>query len=434
VRLLTKTTLNLLSISLFIYLFGVIAFYYSLRIQVDNNVNNEMAKRKMSIIRQMKEAHSSVAQPPSRNEMVMITPIESAGLADRYADTLIFNREEQRYQLYRQLGFTEKVNNQNYSVRIFKSLEETDQLIVRIIMIMTILVILLIITLLVINRYSSMRVWSVFYDTVEKINRYDLNTHEEFRLEDSEVKEFSDLNRVLQTMTERIKNDYLNLKEYTENASHEIQTPLAIINSKLELLLQSGEMNEKQYKALADAYEASIRLSKYNSTLILLAKIENKQFPESRKISPEVILENLLENLEDLIRSKKIVVDKKFVPDVTLQMNPYLGEMLVVNLVKNAVRHNVKGGKLIVEIGQTFLQISNTGPELPLDDNLLFKRYYKSSSSPDSLGLGLAIVQKICDLYGFEVSYQYREKMHCMKVHFAKAIAGTDLNSGITQF
>jgi signal transduction histidine kinase len=366
----------------------------------------------------MEEVHTSITQPPTRNEMVVISPVETAGMADTYADTLIFNSDEKRYQLYRQLGFTETVNNQNYYIRIYKSLEETDRLIVRIIMIMTILVILLIVTLLVINRYSSQQVWRVIYDTVDKINRYDLNSHEAFRLEESEVMEFSDLNRVLQTMTERIRNDYLNLKEYTENASHEIQTPLAIINSKLELLLQSGEMSEKQYKALVDAYEASIRLSKYNSTLILLAKIENKQFPESKQVSFESILTNLLDNLEDLIWSKKLEVVTNFVPNTTIQMNPYLAEMLVVNLVKNAVRHNVKGGKLEIEIGQAFFRVSNTGPEQPLDNNLLFQRFYKSSTSPESLGLGLSIVEKICALYGFRVSYQFIEKMHCLRVDF----------------
>ncbi len=417
-RLLTKTTLNLLSISLFIYLFGAIAFYYSLRIQVDRNVNQEMEKRKMSIIHQMEAAHSSASQPQNHNEVVLVTPVDKALSSDRYKDTLIYNQEEQRYQLFRQLGFNEKVNNQVYYIRIFKSLEETDLLIIRIIMIMTGLVVLLIVALLVVNRYSSRLVWGVFYDTVEKINRYDLNTHEEFALKDSDVREFADLNRVLKTMTERIKNDYLNLKEYTENASHEIQTPLAIISSKLELLLQSGEMSEKQYKALTDAYEASIRLSKYNSTLILLAKIENKQFPESKQVSPEAILLALLENLDDLIRAKKIEVVKKIEPDVTLQMNPYLAEMLIVNLVKNAVRHNVKGGKLIVKVEKNFLQVSNTGSGQPVDENLLFKRFYKSSTSPESLGLGLAIVQKICALYGFKVSYQFNEGMHCLKVGF----------------
>lgn len=420
-----------MSISLFIYLFGVIAFYYSLRLQVDGNVNKEMGKRKNSIVRQMEEAHSSVSQPPGRSEMVLIKPVDKAGLSDHYADTLIYSKEEHRYQLYRQLGFTETVNNQSFEVRIFKSLEETDSLIVSIIMTMTILVILLILTLLIVNRYSSRMVWSAFYNTIEKINRYDLNAHEEFALQDSDVKEFSDLNRVLHAMTERIKNDYFNLKEYTENASHEIQTPLSIINSKLELLLQSGEMNEKQYKALADAYEASIRLSKYNSTLILLAKIENKQFPESKLVSPETILNGLLENLEDLIRSKKIEVVKQIDPEVRLMMNPYLAEMLIVNLVKNAVRHNVKGGRLLVEVTTTYLRISNTGTGVSADENLLFKRFYKSTTSPESLGLGLAIVQKIGALYGFEINYQFREQMHCMTVVY-KRDTGTDLNSGIS--
>jgi signal transduction histidine kinase len=407
-----------LSISLFIYLFGTIAFYYTLRIQVDSNINKEMDKRKASIIRQMEAAHSSATQPPARNEIVLVTPIEKALSSDRYNDTLIYNSEEQRYQLFRQLGFNERVNNQNYYIQIFKSLEETDTLIIRIITTMTILVILLIITLLVVNRYSSRLVWGDFYDTVGKISSYDLNSHEDFALQDSDVREFTDLNRVLKTMTERIKNDYLNLKEYTENASHEIQTPLAIIHSKLELLLQSGEMNEKQYKALADAYEASIRLSKYNSTLILLAKIENKQFPESRMVKPEAIINNLLDNLEDLIRDKRIEVTRHMQPDVSVLMNPQLAEMLIVNLVKNAVRHNVKGGKLIVEVNENFLQIANTGPEMPVDENLLFKRFYKSSSSPESLGLGLAIVQKICTLYGFEVGYHFVDGLHTLKVSF----------------
>ena len=417
-RLLTKTTLNLLSISLFIYLFGMIAFYYSLRIQVDGNINREMDKRKSSIVRQMEEAHSSVAQPPNRNEMILVTPVERDWSADRYTDTLIFNKEEHRYELYRQFGFHEKVNNQNYFIQIFKSLEETDTLIVRIITTMTVLIILLIITLLVVNRYSSRLVWGAFYGTVDKINKYDLNSHEDFSLQETDVKEFEDLNRGLKSMTERIKNDYLNLKEYTENASHEIQTPLAIINSKLELLLQSGEMSEKQYKALGDAYDASVRLSKYNSTLILLAKIENKQFPESKEVHPQVILENLLENLDDLIRSKKLEVIRLIEPDVTIQMNPYLAEMLIVNLVKNAVRHNVKGGKLIVSVDKGFLRISNSGPLASLDENLLFKRFFKSSPSPESLGLGLAIVQKICALYGFGVSYKFQEGLHCLDVRF----------------
>jgi signal transduction histidine kinase len=131
-------------------------------------------------------------------------------------------------------------------------------------------------------------------------------------------------------------------------------------------------------------------------------------------------MNELLENLDDLIHDKKIEVVKHFLPDVSVFMNPYLAEMLIVNLVKNAVRHNIKGGKLVVEVGKGYLQVSNTGPKFPVDETLLFKRYLKSSSAPESLGLGLSIVQKICTLYGFEVSYRFAENLHCLKVDFKK--------------
>ncbi|MCE1199051.1 MAG: HAMP domain-containing histidine kinase [Marinilabiliales bacterium] len=417
-RLLTRTTLNLLSISLFVYLFGVIAFYYSLRLQVDQNVNQEMLRRKGTLLRQMQEAHNSSAQKPGRNEIVVITPVEKPTLHDNYRDTLLFDKEENRYHLYRQLGFTETINDQSYEIRIFKSLEETDTLIIQIIATMTGLVILLIITLLIVNRYSSRLVWGAFYDTLDKVNSYDLNSHEDFSLQESDIQEFTDLNNVLHKMTDRIRDDYFNLKEYTENASHEIQTPLAIIHSKLELLLQSGELNEKQYKALADAYEASVRLAKYNKTLILLAKIENKQFPEEREVVLSEIADNLLESLEDLIRARELQVERYFAAGVKVKMNPYLAEMLVVNLVKNAIRHNVRGGKLILEVTNRNLRISNTGSAGALDGAELFKRFHTSSKSPESLGLGLAIVSKICLLYHFEIHYNYQEGLHCMQVDF----------------
>lgn len=418
-RLLTKITLNLLAISIFIFLFGMVAFYYILRQQVDQNINLELAKRKTSIIKELDSAHSSIKQSVNLNEKVLITPLNKPRPEVSLSDTFLFNQDENRYALYRQLGFVKSINNQSYYVQIYKSLEETDRLIVHIVLIMNILIICIIITLLIVNRYSSRRGWRTFYETIDKINNYDVNSHEAFSLDESEIKEFDDLNRVLLTMTERIKNDYFNLKEYIENASHEIQTPLAIINSKMELLLQSGEMKEKQYKTVADAYNASNRLSRLNKTLILLAKIENRQFPESKAVNPATMIDLQLENLEDLIHSKKIKVIKRLTEDVTIHMNPYLAEILLVNLIKNAVRHNIIGGELIIELSKNRLQIANSGLSLKMDPGMLFKRFHKSSSSPESLGLGLAIVQKICNLYDFKIGYSYHNEMHTMTVEFA---------------
>lgn len=188
----------------------------------------------------------------------------------------------------------------------------------------------------------------------------------------------------------------------------------------MELLLQWGDMKEKQYKIVADAYEASNRLSRLNKTLLLLAKIENRQFPESDPVNPAIMINHQHESLEDLILSKKIRITKRFDNDVTIRMNPYLAEILLVNLIKNAVRHNVKGGDLIIELSKDKLEIANSGPPLQMDPEMLFKRFHKSSSSPESLGLGLAIVQKICVMYGFKIEYRYENGNHVMKVEFAK--------------
>ncbi len=417
-RLLTKITLNLLAISVFVFLFGMVAFYYILRQQVDHNINLELGKRKISISKELDSAHSSIKSPINLNEKVLITPLTKPMPEVSRKDTLLLDPEQNRYSLYRQLGFVKVVNNQPYYIQIYKSLEETDRLIVRIVLIINALIFLIIITLLVVNRYSSRRGWKAFYDTIEKINNYDVNSHESFSLSKSDIREFDDLNRVLLTMTNRINNDYLNLKEYIENASHEIQTPLAIINSKMELLLQSGDMSEKQYKTVADAYEASNRLSRLNKTLILMAKIENRQFPESKAVYPSVIIDTQLENLEDLILSKKIRIKKNTDEEMALQMNPYLAEIMLVNLIKNAVRHNIQGGELAIELTKEKLRISNSGAPLKIDPEMLFKRFYKSSASPESIGLGLAIVQKICIIYNFKIVYNYKEGMHSMIVEF----------------
>ncbi|MEI6851529.1 MAG: HAMP domain-containing sensor histidine kinase [Bacteroidota bacterium] len=424
-KLLTKTILNYLSVTLFVFMFAAIAFYYLLRTEVNQNINLELEKRKTSILDQLLSAHSSVVTPPNQNERVVITPLKSVKAPQMsFCDTMFYDYADKKYVPFRQLGFVATFNQTTFYIQIYKSLEETDNLIVRIFLIMAILVFVIIATLLITIRYTSKRAWNSFYDTVGKLNSYDINSQSEFSLETPEVKEFADLNKVLTAMIARIRKDYLNMKEYTENASHELQTPLAIINMKMELLLQSKTLDEKQLKAVLDAYEASNRLSKLNQTLLLLAKIENRQFPESKPVVPQNVIENQLEMVEDLIESKDIHVVKHFDPKVVLLMNPYLADILFANLIKNAIRHNLPGGELIIRIESNSLTISNSGKELKIDKEMLFGRFHKQSASPESLGLGLAIVQKICEVYGFTVDYRYEDSLHHFCVDYSKAVQG----------
>ncbi|HAF28856.1 MAG TPA: hypothetical protein DCG75_07385 [Bacteroidales bacterium] len=418
-KLLTKTTLNFLSVTLFIFLFGIVAFYFLLREQVDQNINFELEKRKQSILTELNAVGPATNLPPNPNERVVIHMLTDDEKSPDivYADTLIFDHAQKKYIPFRKLGFTATYNKQKAYIQIFKSLEESDLLIIRIFLILTLLVIVLILSLLLMNRITLKQSWKIFYDTIKKIGHYDVNNHEQFVLQSSDIKEFEDLNRVIQTMTNRINADYINLKEYTENASHEIQNPLAIINSKLELLLQSSDLGEHNYKAVVDAYEASNRLSRLNKTLILLAKIENRQFPESRDVNLKEIINNQFELLEDLLDSKKIRIENNIQTNFTVNMSPYLAEILFMNLIKNAIRHNIKSGQIIIQQSENTIKISNTGPESNLSSEDLFKRFHKSSESSESLGLGLSIVNKICEVYQFEIGYNY-EQMHNFTIKF----------------
>ncbi|MEI8201467.1 MAG: HAMP domain-containing sensor histidine kinase [Bacteroidota bacterium] len=425
-KLLTKTSLNYLSVTLFVFLFAVIAFYFLLRHQVNQNINIELEKRKNNITNQLLSAHSSVYTPPNQNERVIITPLKTINSPQlSFCDTLFYDNIAHKYVPFRQLGFIASFNHAEFYVQIYKSLEETDNLIVRIFMIMTFLVFLIIITLLITVRHTSLRAWNVFYDTIKKINNYDINSHNEFSLKDSDVKEFDDLNRVLLAMTQRIEKDYANMKEYTENASHELQTPLAIINLKMEMLLQSQNLDQKQLKTIAEAYQASNQLSKLNKTLLLLAKIENRQFPESKPVDPQSVIEGQLENLEDLIDSKQIRVNKHFDEAIVLNMNPYLADILFANLIKNAIRHNLTGGELNIKLSTNSITISNSGEELRIDKHSLFERFHKQSSSPESLGLGLAIVKKTCEMYGFGIRYFYENSLHHFQIELGKKTEGS---------
>ena len=418
-KLSTKTSLNFLSVSLFTFLFGIIAFYYTLRHQVDKYVNLELDKAKVSFLEQTEKSDEIPTSTYGACQLMTHKTITSLKEnTNVYKDTLIFDEKVKRYKPYRLMTFNTTIHKQAYKIQMLRTLEETDGLIINIFLFMTLLVILLIVVLLIINQYSSQQIWKDFYASLDKINKFDLNTHADIELPATDIKEFEDLNTVLGRMSKRIASDYSRMKEYTENASHEIQTPLAIINTKLELLLQCKNLPERQYQIIADASEASDRLARLNKTLILLTRIENRQFPEEKTIFPQKIIEHQLDNYEEIIQSKGIKLSTHFEPDVSIQMNPYLSDILFLNLIKNAIRHNIPNGELKIKLNSNSFEIANSGEPLNIDSEKLFHRFFKSTKSSKSLGLGLSIVKKITEIFKIKISYSYTENRHTVKLIF----------------
>jgi len=227
------------------------------------------------------------------------------------------------------------------------------------------------------------------------------------------------MNEFIENMTEKVNRDYRSLKEFSENASHEIQTPLSIAKGKLELLLQSNDLDEKNMAMIESAYKSIDHISKLGSSLTLLSKIENMEFSEGQRCILSEMLKKSLEDFEELYEMKGIKVDLNMQDDVVVQNNPDLLKILINNLLTNALRHNFEGGQIKIKLNHSKLLIANTGEKLQISPEQLFERFKKDRQTEGSLGLGLAIVKKICDISGYAIHYDFQDGWHHITVNFS---------------
>jgi signal transduction histidine kinase len=209
-----------------------------------------------------------------------------------------------------------------------------------------------------------------------------------------------------------MSSDYKNQKKFTENASHEFQTPLAIIKGKIDLLLQENTLKEEAMTLLISIEEATSRLSRINKSLLLLSKIENQQYEKTDTVAVLPVLEKVKALNEDFILDKNIELVDEAIAELDFKINSELCFILISNLIQNAIRHNVKNGQITISIKDQALLISNTGSLEALNEVSIFERFEKKSSNVNSIGLGLAIVKEIANANSIEVVYRYENNRH----------------------
>jgi len=316
----------------------------------------------------------------------------------------------------RLLIFPVKVGNQYYTAFVSKSEEEAEDLLGVIMCITAGMILLMLGVLLLANRLLLRRIWQPFYRTLEGMRAFNLSSRQLLPAEQTEIEEFHALDEAARQMTGRISRDYEMLKNFTENASHEMQTPLAIINSKLDLLIQDPRMREEQHRPVQAMYDAIGRLRQLNQSLLLLTKIENNQFPETESIDLAPLIEAKLAQLEDPLKDRQLHVRQEL-DHTRVAINNYLADILLNNLLLNAIRHNKIAGQVEIRLDGHSLKISNSGPAPSFDPATIFDRFVKGSHSGGT-GLGLAIVRQICDNYKFPVGYSYAAEVHTVKIEF----------------
>lgn len=349
----------------------------------------------------MIEFTTSVIQP-QRVEQRIINPTDNYPLGIK--DTLLYNENSGAFLPYRQLYFTIEYKNRLHLVNVNQqTFEFGDLLYVLIGSILALFLLFFVFTYLV-DFYLKKKVWSPFNDTLEKLDDYDLEIGRNLSLTNSGIKEFDKLNEVVNKMVGKINSDYENTKNFSEDISHEMQTPLAIIKSRIDIIRQQHTLDKDSIVSLSVISNAVSRLSNLNKSLLLLTKIRNDQFQDIVKVNVKQVITDFLENIEELIDAKAITVNIAC-DDLFIDMDLTLSDILISNLLVNAIRHNTNEGFVKIQLSDDKLIIENSCLPQENKENL-FDRMV-SNKSKDSIGLGLNLVKSICDKNGFGVSYSF---------------------------
>ncbi len=310
-------------------------------------------------------------------------------------------------------------NGDNYKVTAYVSSTEISHLIIKVFLTEAAILGLLLLSIVKLNKKSSKLLWEPFFSTLKHVSDYDVLRNQKVNLApETGTAEFDELNKVFNHLTNKVSTAYYNQKQFVENASHEMQTPLAIIRSKLELLINQPELTERTASLLADITEANDRLSQMNRTLLLLAKIENHQFPDTESIDFSKLLCKDINTLKAHYDGNFPGLATDIKQGVILNANHSLLEILVHNLINNAVEHNIPKGNITIALTCERLVIENTGLPLTQQAEELFERFKKGSHKTRTTGLGLALVKQICILYNYLVSYNYMNGLHKVEIIF----------------
>lgn len=419
-KLISKTLLNFLLISLPLLIIAGFFSYYLIKSELRDGTEEELSKEKVYAEKLIQTFKNPQTVYLTLDSLSSIQPFKGISFKSSYTDTLIFDITENENVGYRKLKSYYSFNGNEYQIILLKTTMQEDELLEGIFSAFTIISLFLMIAFFIVNWLVSKALWKPFYNTLSKLNTYDIKNHEQQQFLKTNTLEFQQLNTALTKMTDKIHIDYLQQKEFTENASHEMQTPLAVIKANLTELMQSTTLSEIDMNNLQTIENTTKKMASLNKALILLSKIENNQFKENELISVNKIINKVINNFADLIEVKNIKLNLNLKDDLQLTINPTLAEILLSNLVQNAIRHNVNGGIINIDLMQNKLIISNSGEVLTINSNELFTRFKKNDASKDSLGLGLAIVKSICNIYQLNIDYSYSNHLHIFTLNPTK--------------
>ena len=413
-KLLNKITFYNVLTSTLIFLAAVVFLYYALDAAIISETNEQLRKTNYEVKEKLLNGEMINYHP-----FVEITEVDNIP-ADytMYSDTLVQYTGRKEREEFRQFVSFAVIKDKFYKVITRSSLIEKDELFDTVLYIMISILISFLLFMFYVNRRVAKKIFKPFYENLKKLDNFSLQKDDLLVLEKSTVTEFEELNSSLIKLSEKAKKEYNLLKEFTEDLSHELQTPVAVIKSKLELLLQK-EINDGEIENyIRTVYQNINKLDKLNRTLLLLTKLENKDFFPSKEINLKESIAKSIEVFSDSVFQKKLTLKTDLTVNKHCEMNEILVDTLLGNLISNAIKHNYGGGEIFITLDDNRLTIKNTGEEPAKNPENYFNRFARSGNSKDSTGLGLSVAKKICDLYKMKITYTFEDPYHTILIIF----------------
>ncbi len=410
-KLLNRVSVYYLVISLLVFSFGGVFFYFVFKDEIYEELDEQLRDEKRDLERILANSDSLDVKYQGVNFYIESKPTSATFKTERKDTSMIHPFEGEQH--FRQWRFSVEQNNKIYAVTLRKSLIDVEDLAEQIAMAMFYAYLAFIFISVVLNYVVLKHIFNPFYKTLTALRKYSLNTLVPLQFSKSKTTEFNQLNSELSELSKRIISDYRNIKEFNQNASHEIQTPLAIIKNKLELLMQSNELKEADAELIVSSYETTHRLSKLVQSLLLLTKIENHEFGTSEKVNLFLLTKELSDQMNEEFDLKNIVVKLEAESDFVCTIHPYLAEILIRNLLSNVLRYTEPGGKVVVHSTASELKILNSGVPFSFEPELIFKRFFYAGNSSVSQGIGLSLAKKIAESFELTLEYSYLNGFHC---------------------
>ena len=418
-KLLHKSSRAYLLYAVLLLMVSAPVFYYATKKLYIKEADDTLMLHKKEFL-QFNIATLKQTDVPVWNRFNRNVKIERSSIVTK--DSLFFNNYydtlDKEVEPYRVLNFPVTIENVPYVYSERINLVETADLIKNIAFLFFAVISILLVGLFIITKKLSVNLWKPFYETLNRIENFEIDKTQSPVFSETSIEEFTRLNTSIQKLIQKNILIYNSQKEFIENAAHELQTPLAVFQAKIDILIQRDDVNEEQAVLLGSLNDNIFRLNRLNKNLLLLSKIEHNNYSSRESILLTEYIQKNIAFFTEQANAKSISIKMESHQDFQIKSNPVLTEILVNNLFLNAVKHNIKNGQITITLNSNKLVFTNSGQIQPLNTNKLFNRFSKANPSEQGTGLGLSIIKKICEVNNWTVVYNYENKLHSFSILF----------------